>query len=297
MYRIMAGMLENFRFRNRLTVFIMFAVMIGSLVAGSIFASQNPDQASDSASSEAGNFIYFPIIHVSKPELTDLFDMARFMIGDGRLYEVQTFQGPQTRFQTQTEDVRFFHTKGIIDAEWEELWATDQHIMRGTDTSPGSGYYYTLRDPSIYGSAWSPRYWRIGDVFERNPLVTFYRKDNCTVPDEIKPGWHKTYLRFEAYYQERLFESGKTLNNVVEFTWLLELDGDPIEKYYYAENYGLVGWWSNDRSFSYFSEEHAPGSRDDSIREVISCLDTGALVNWRLAKLLYGPLESPYRVK
>ncbi len=271
----------------------MFTVLIGSLVAGSVFASQNPDQASDSASSEAGNFIYFPIIHVSKPELGDLFHMARFMIGYGRLYEVQIFQGGQTRFQSQTEDARFFHTKGI---EWEELWATNQHIMRGTDTSPGDEKYYTLRDPGIYGSAWSPRFWSVGDVFERNPLVTFYRKDNCAVV-EPGPGWHKTYLRFEAYYQERLFESGITLNNVVEFTWLLDLDGAPIEKYYYAENYGLVGWWSNDRSFSYISEEHAAGSRPPNERENISCLDTGALVNWRLAKLLYGPLESPYRVK
>lgn len=225
----------------------------------------------------------------------DLHDMADYMTGDGRLYEVQIHQGPQARHQTQFEDVRFFHTKGNeIKAEWEELWATNQHIYRGTDTSPGSGNYYTLRDPGLYGSAWSPRYWRVGDVFERNPLVTFYRKDNCSVVTE---GWQNTYLRFEAYFEERQFESGIILNNVVELAWLLTPDGSPIEKYYYAQNYGLVGWWSNDRGFSYISEIHTPGSRPDNVREVIGCLDRGSLVDWNRAQLLIGPLKPPYRAK
>ncbi len=95
---------------------------------------------------------YLPIIVA--PELTPgkAMDMARFMTGDGRLYEVQHSNGSQARHQTQFEDVRFFHTKGNeILAEWEELWAGKELIYRGTDTSPGSGQYYTLYENDTAG--------------------------------------------------------------------------------------------------------------------------------------------------
>jgi hypothetical protein len=285
-------MMANYRIGKQTPFLIFLIVLIGTVVVGSVFASQDPDHGTRTATLEADHYIYLPVIQV--PVTGDLYDMATYMIGDGRLYEVQTFQGPQTRFQSQTEGIRFFHTKGEPIAEWEELWATDQHIMRGTDTSPGSGNYYTLRDPGIYGSAWSPRYWRVGDIYERNPLVTFYTKNDCSI---VTQGWQNTFLKFEAFHSQRQFESGITLYNVIELSWLLTANGDPIEKYYYAEDYGLVGWWSNDRSFSYISEEHDPGTRPDNNREVIGCLDTGALTNWSLAQLLIGPLEPPYRAK
>ena len=106
-------------------------------------------------------------------------------------------------------------------------------------------------------------------MFERRPFVVFFRKSNCTV---VEDGFQPSWLRFEAYYPAYTFQSGITLRNVVELTWLLEKDGEPIESYFYAEGYGLVGWGSADRGFSYVSWLHEPGQRPDNKREVIGCL-------------------------
>ena len=213
--------------------------------------------------------VFLPVI-IRQP-LMPPYDMAQFMIGDRRLYEVQHSGGSQARHQTQVEGDRFYHTKGDeITAEWEELWATEDTIYRGTDTSPGNGLYYTLYENNQARSAWSPRFWDVGDVYERRPFVVFFRKSNCTVTaDGFQPSW----LRFEAYYPSYTFRSGITLRNVIELTWLLEEDGEAIESYFYAEGYGLVGWGSIDHGFSYVSSLHEPGQRPDNKREVIACLD------------------------
>ncbi len=214
--------------------------------------------------------VFLPIVF--KDYDPEALDMVRFMVSeDERLYEVQHSGGSQARHQTQVDGEVFYHTKGNeISAEWEELWYTGQYIYRGTDTSPGNGQYYTLRDPGIYGSKWAPRFWAVGEIFERNPQVTFYQKVNCSA---VAGGTQRSFLLFEEYYPEYKFESGITLKNVVQFAWLLQPDGQPIERYYYAEFYGLVGWWSNSGAHSYISEIHGPGDRPDNLREEIPCLD------------------------
>lgn len=216
--------------------------------------------------------IYMPFVaHDYDP---DVYDMVDFLAGDDRLYEVQHSSGSQARHQTQITGQTFYHTKGNeISAEWEELWYTDAHIYRGTDTSPGNGQYYTLRDPGIYGSRWAPRFWEVGDDFYRQPHVQFYDKNTCT---PAQGGIFGSWLRFEAYHQTYTFESGITLAGVVQFAWLQTRNGAPLERYYYARNYGLVGWWSNSGSYSYISEIHAPGTRPDNLREEIPCLDRSA---------------------
>lgn len=202
------------------------------------------------------------------------YDMVDFLVGDDRLFEVQHSGGSQARHQTQVAGQTFYHTKGNeIRAEWEELWYTDEFIYRGTDTSPGHGQYYTLRDPGIYGSKWAPRLWEVGDAYYRQPHVTFYRKEDCVA---VGGGEQGSWLLFEAYHPTYSFESGITLTDVVQFAWLGQQNGDPIERYYYARHYGLVGWWSNNGSYSFVSEIHAPGTRPDNLREEIACLDTSA---------------------
>ncbi|MFQ5400803.1 MAG: hypothetical protein ACE5E7_14555 [Anaerolineae bacterium] len=214
------------------------------------------------------------------------FDMIQFMIGDGRLYEIRDWSGSQARNQTQVIDPRFYLTKGNeVAAEWEELWYTDQYIMRGTDTSPGNGQYYTLRDNGVYGSAWAPRFWNVGDIFERNPQVTFYWKSNCAM---VSQGVQQSWLRFEAFHASYTFDSGITLQNVIELGWLIDLNGTPIERYFFAENYGLVGWWGTGKGTSYITEIHAPGQRPDNTREVIPCLDSP--YSLRLYPGIYLPL-------
>ena len=227
-------------------------------------------------------------------------DLADFMIGDGRLYEVQHSSGSHARHQTQFDDEdekRFYHTKGNeISAEWEELWSTRSLIYRGTDTSPGNDEYYSLYEGDTLGSPWSPRYWKVGDAYERNPFVVFYRKSDCQI---VASGFHNTWLRFDENYDSYTFESGITLDNVIKLAWLLHPDGQPIENYFYAEDYGLVGWGSNDRGFSYISEEHGPGERPDNKREVIPCMSKVDETLIEGPELNFGPLPEPYasRVK
>lgn len=264
---------------------------IASALLGLSLFSATAGQPSTPNDDPPPHQMFLPV--VSRSALTPPFDMALFMIGNGSLYEVQHSGGSQARHQTQVTSNRFYHTKGDeVRAEWEELWASQDTIYRGTDTSPGNNQYYTLYDGDEPGSAWSPRYWDVGDVYERNPYVVFYRKSDCKV---VVSGYQRSWLRFEAYYPSYTFRSGITLHNVVELSWLLKSDGQPVESYFYAERYGLVGWGSNDRGYSYVSWLHEPGQRPNNKREVIGCL---AANRQRPAGLLNeGPLPPGYRAK
>jgi probable HAF family extracellular repeat protein len=238
------------------------------------------------------------------PSLTPegkLYDMTRFMIGDGRLYEVRFSDGSQARHQTQRQDPRFWHTKGNeVSAEWEELWADGNFIYRGTDTSPGNGEYYTQYENGTKGAKWSPRLWRVGDIYVRNPYVVFYRKSNCSL---VTSGPAFSYLLFENFYRTYTFphESGDiTLRNVIELAWLLPGQTEPEERYYYAEEYGLVGWKSKSHGFSSISEIHQPGTRPDNLRETIACLSDSMEEPLNYSpELRYRPLPEEYarRVK
>ncbi len=232
------------------------------------------------------------------PVSSNALEMDRFLIGDGRLYEVQHSSGSQARHQTQIEDVRFFHTKGDeISAEWEELWSTNDFVYRGTDTSPGGGRYYSLYASSSpgspVGSKWSPQKWLIGDIYERNAYVVVRNKADCSiVPNGT--GWAHTWLKLEDFHLEYEFKSGITLPNVIQLAWLLTENGEPQERYYYAEDYGLVGWGSADSGFSYISEIHAPGQRPDNTREVIPCLGDLHQPLIYSPELNFGPLPEEF---
>ena len=226
-------------------------------------------QAVMSQQFSADTQIFLPVIIVPPPPK----DMAEYMIGDGRLYEVwHSANDSQGRYQTQTADVRFFHTKGNeYSAEWEELWATEDVIYRGTDTSPGADLYYTLYTGTKAGSPWSPRYWRVGEIYRRSPRVVFFQKSDCSIIHDDSD--IVTWLKFEAFHESYTFDSGITLQNVVELAWLLDLDEAPEERYYYAEGYGLVGWQSAGGYYSNISEIFKPDERPDNTREVIPCLN------------------------
>lgn len=264
----------------------LFAVLLAAISLGGVCAGRL------AVADEAAHQFFLPIV-ISQP-LAAPYDMVQFMVGDRRLYEVQHSSGSQARHQTQQAGSRFYHTKGDeIRAEWEELWATADTIFRGTDTSPGNGQYYTLYEDDEVGSAWSPRLWDVGEIFERNPFVVFYRKSDCRV---LASGYQRSWLRFEAYYPTYTFRSGITLRNVVELTWLLQQNGEPIESYFYAEHFGLVGWGSADRGYSYVSWLHEPGQRPDNRREVIPCLAASGPLRERGA-LNRGSLPEGYRAK
>lgn len=239
--------------------------------------------------------VYLPVVAGAPP--APVYDMMQFMAdGGGVLYEVRHSSGAQARHQTQFTGGRFFHTKGNeIRAEWEELWSTEEIIYRGTDTSPGNDQFYTLYEDDVAGSAWSPRHWRVGDLYERNPYVVFYRKGDCSI---VASGFQQSWLRFEAYHPTLTFDSGIALDNVIELTWLLSPDGEPIESYFYAADYGLVGWGSSDRGYSYVNEVHAPGQRPNNTRETVSCLNrVGGNKLLFSPELNFGPLPPGFRAK
>ncbi len=126
--------------------------------------------------------------------------------------------------------------------------------------------------------------------------MVFFDKSNCKI---VASGNHRSWLRFEQFYPQYTFEGGITLKNVIELGWLLQPDGETEERYFYAENYGLVGWRSRSHGFSYISEIHAPDSRPNNNREVIPCLPAQAERLRFSSELNYGPLPEPYarRVK
>ncbi len=273
----------------------LISVIVVMLLTGLILTTGRRVEAGRIAQSGSPDSVaYLPVIFSTKKGPT--FDMTVFMIGDGRLYEVMHNSGSQARHQTQTSAARFYHTKGNeIKAEWEELWVGGNLIFRGTDTSPGNDQYYTLYENGLAGSAWSPRYWSVGEVYERNPFVVFYRKNDCGV---VASGYQRSWLRFEGYYPTYTFKSGLKLDDVVELTWLLQEDGQPVESYFYARSYGLVGWGSDDRGYSYINEIHAPGQRPDNKREVIDCLDDRSLHFLQFGlELNFGPLPPEFRAK
>jgi hypothetical protein len=271
------------------SLLFIIGLLAAPIVAALAYGQAQPHN--QRSGDESDFFVYLPAVFM--PAMSSPYDMTRFMIGDGRLYEVLHSGGSQARHQTQIEAGRFYHTKGNEwQAEWEQLWAAGNIIYRGTDTSPGNNQYYTLYENNVPGSAWSPRFWNVGDLFERNAYVVFYNKSDCQV---VASGFQRSWLRFEAYHPTFTFESGIQLHNVVQLSWLLQPDGAPIESYYYAQFHGLVGWGSVDRGYSYVSELHAPGERPDNTREEIPCLASGAL---RLSpELNFGPLPPGYRAK
>lgn len=272
---------------NKLTIFIASLALI--------WLSGADAPALSGVAATASTTVYLPAVFNTAGSSAPVFDMADFMIGDGRLYEVRHNSGSQARHQTQTLFERFYHTKGNeVSAEWEELWIRGDKVFRGTDTSPGNNQYYTLYELGIPGSAWSPRRWRVGDKFERNPYVVFYDKGSCQI---VASGFQRSWLRFEGYYPVYTFEGGLRLSNVVELTWLLSPNGQPIESYFYAASYGLVGWGSSDRGYSYINEIHAPGQRPNNKRETIRCSNLQLNFLRMSPELNFGPLPPGYRAK
>jgi len=299
--------------RKRLTN-ISIVLFIGLLSVGTAIKvlANGSIRVSESRSTELGqesvvsNTFYLPLIYNPQPApLPTPLDMTLFLIGDGRLYEVRHQDGSQERIQTQIDEDRFFHVKGENDGKWEEMWADEEYIYRGTDTSPandhitGKEQYYTLRELSKYGSPWAPRYWKVGQIFERNPIVSFYDKEGCAYDEG---GFQTSWLKFVAYYPTYNFPGpipgGITLTNVIQLAWLEKPELAPIENYFYAQNYGLVGWSNDEGKEAFISEIHTPENpRPDMIREEIPCLDTTGQPDQMTVGVPIGILPPPNRAK
>jgi hypothetical protein len=196
--------------------------------------------------------------------------MAGVLQGNGPLYEIQTSWGPQERVQTQWRDGRWYITKGNEQkANWEERWADDTWIYFGTDTSESETRYYTQRDGDRYGAVWCKRRLAPGTWVQRSPMVTHYYKSDCTVRHS---GQVWSFLQFVSGPKPVTFESGIRLEKVVELGFSFSVGGAFVERYLFAQGYGLVGWYSQDGRRSWISEIHEPGQRPDNKPLEIPCL-------------------------
>lgn len=188
-------------------------------------------------------------------DLPETFDTLDYIRGDGRIYELQYkfYGGPgegTQRLQTQYENEsrRFFQVKGAPNSttfQWEELFYDRTHVWRGVDLSPGGDEFYETNTQGEYGTRWIPRNPILKKKYRINPTITFKEKSTLEpVPNKEAyefPHW----LELHAIYDEYTFESGITLQDVIELRGYLDNEGHPgpiFERFFYARNYGLVGW-------------------------------------------------------
>jgi len=167
------------------------------------------------------------------------------------------WSGGSERVQLQMEGDHSFVVK---NAQYEERFVGSDFIDMVVDTSPGGGKYYTIKD-----GHWLPRWWRVGDMFNRVETVTFFNKSDCQVTDRFT--WSST-MRLDDHFDVWKSPSDLLIDDVVEISWLL--NGSVIERYFYAAGLGLVKWIANDGRESFITA-FDPG--EDNVRERIDCYD------------------------
>lgn len=191
------------------------------------------------------------------------YDLLPYMRGDGRAYRIRAnIQGNVTEeiLHTITEGNTFYQVK---NNHWEQLFADNDFIYRGIDTSPDQNRYYLLTDHDLDDrSRWIPRHMIIGQSYLRHPHVQFFHKHNCE-PDPNNSGHHSSNITLTAHYNQWTSNYGHTLQDVISLTW-----ADGLETYYYAKHHGLVGWQSHTGDYSSFLNYTDNGLP----REHIGCL-------------------------
>lgn len=196
-------------------------------------------------------------------------NLGQFLFSDdGKRYYIRTNDNRQELLQTQSDTKRIYQVK---NSAWESFFFTENHICRDTDTSPGGGRYYTLRDLSgdIPGSRWLPKFMTVGEMFVTDPLqVQFYNKEDCS-ESPLNSGVVQNSYRLVALHKNWESRFGFRVDEVVEIHWM---NGD--ETYFYGREHGLVGWERGHRdpytpAWSSLVSLPEGGNND---REVIHCL-------------------------
>lgn len=172
------------------------------------------------------------------------YDLLQYIAGDGRAYRVRATIGGseywETMYTLDRGNLQFLQVK---NRNWEQFFYDDQYIYRGADTSPDNERFYTLRDADLPNrSRWIKRYIKVGESFQRYPYVQFYRKSDCApLPENSGPA--PSTITFVKHFPQYAFPGGYTVADVVQLAW-----GDPaqpLETYFYARKFGLVGWISH----------------------------------------------------
>lgn len=182
-------------------------------------------------------------------------DLSLYMFGDGKMLDVQHKNGGTETFQYHdTKDGKKLLVK---NQQWEEMWADDQHIWRGYDTSPGpapkeserpgENRYYIQREDGQRGARWVKRHMRVGETFfGSGHKVQFYYKRDCA-PSIVNSGPATNVVQLVAHHQEMTFFTGYKAYDVVH------LHTSTGEDMHFARGRGLVAWksqWGESAAFA-----------------------------------------------
>jgi hypothetical protein len=191
-------------------------------------------------------------------------DLLPYIKGDGRQYEIKNAWGSQERLQTQKDGGNFYHVK---NAQWEQFFHDNDFIYRDADTSPGNNRFYRLKDADLpRGSRWLLRRMSIGQTHTQARQVQFYHKGDGS-PSVENSGHVTDTIKLVAHHAKYRFHTGIELDDVIELEWV-----NGRERYFYAKNYGLVGWERKHDDphtppWSAISEIHRSGTREPFVRE------------------------------
>lgn len=228
-----------------------------------------------------------PPVNVVSSNQTAKVDLLEYFRGDGRIYDVSyNFpSGPGTgieRMQTQVENAnsrRFFHVKGGPNSavyNWEELWYDENFIWRGADTSEEKYLYVTEmvdNGVTVRGHKWIPRYAAVGDSCHIICTTSFKHAANGNNDQSRQPYTFNGWLTVNRIYDQYTFQSGITLNNVVELWGYLDDNNRPslnFERYWYAKGYGLVAWSDPTKNWHSYITDIKPVNSVEMKREEFS---------------------------
>lgn len=203
----------------------------------------------------------------TETEPSPVIDLLPYIKGDGRQYEIKNAWGSQERLQTQADGGSFYHVK---NAQWEQFFHDDNFIYRDIDTSPGNNRFYRQKDADLpRGSRWLRRHMAVGETHTQARRVQFFNKADGS-PSAQNSGDVTDTIKLVAHHAKRRFPTGIELNDVIELEWV-----NGRERYFYAKNYGLVGWERKHDDphtppWSAISEIHQPGTREPFVREPLT---------------------------
>jgi murein DD-endopeptidase MepM/ murein hydrolase activator NlpD len=186
-------------------------------------------------------------------------DLLDYMRGDGRMYEVRHPNGATETFQTQVDGDWFYTVK---NGQWEQLYADNNYIWRGADTSPGGGRAYVQFEPGQKRARWALRHMQVGQSWVGSGhQVQFYMKADCR-PSAVNSGPAVNSVMLVARHASMTW-NGITVPDVIELA-------SGTERYWCGRGYGLVAW-SSPWGESAIVQVYAAGERPPLVRERFTC--------------------------
>jgi len=195
-----------------------------------------------------------------------VYDMLKYIRGDGRMFEVRHMSGTTETFQVHQSSATRFEL--VKNSQYESFRYDNEYIWRGIDTSagpapvyaeyPGQNRYYDQFDPGQTMAKWCMRNMAIGQSFiGKGHHVQFYYKDTCQ-KSAANSGSATNRVTFVAYHKTYEGYNGVVVADVVE------LKTSTGESMFFAAGFGLVAWES-EWGKSKISEIHS--GRPDLVKE------------------------------